>query len=295
MTAGESPVVDSALLRAELVRLRHAEKLTQEKVGRALDWHPSKLIRIEGGKSSVATTDLRALLSEYGVTDEDRRKELEALANGARKSAWWNEYRNLEDDVYLQFIGYEAGASVIRHAQNAIVPGPLQTEEYAEVILSAFDSEAIDRKATLRRLRQEEMDRRESPPERFYVLDEALIWRHIGVRRDPEIMSRQLQHILDQAEHNDLITVRVVPFSAGAHAGLDGPFTLLEFEGELGDQLYLEGSSAPSQTQSTITGDDATVAEYKASFESIFEESLTDADSLELIREASGRLGRRRH
>lgn len=292
MGAGQGPVVESALLRAELVQLRRARKLTQEQVGHALDWHPSKLIRIEGGKSGISTTDLRALLGEYGVASEPRRERLETLARGAREPAWWGEYRDVEDDTSLRYIGYEAGASVIRHVQTTVVPGPLQTEEYAEVISSYYlDARAkAERKAHLRARRLKEMDGRDKPPRRFYILDEAVIWRHIGVRRDPGIMPQQLHFIADLADGNKLVTVRVVPFSSGAHAGLDGPFVLLEFDGALDDQLYREGSSVTVQAQGSLTGDEEVVTDYRSAFESILEETLDDGDSLALIREVAGKL-----
>ncbi|HEY3681986.1 MAG TPA: helix-turn-helix transcriptional regulator [Streptosporangiaceae bacterium] len=290
--AGQGPVVESALLRAELVQLRRERGLTQEQVGHSLDWHPSKLIRIEGGKSGISKTDLRALLGEYGVTSESRREKLETLASGARAQAWWSQYRDVEDETSLRYIGYEAGASVIRHLQTTIVPGPLQTEEYAEVISSYYldDRAKGERKAALRARRLKEMDDRDNPPRRFYVLDEAIIWRHIGVRRDPGIMPQQLHYIADLVERNDLITVRVVPFSSGAHAGLDGPFVLLEFDGALNDQLYREGSSTVTQAQGSLTGDEEVVTDYRAAFEAILEEALDARGSLKLIREAAEKL-----
>lgn len=290
MATDQGPVVQSALLRNELVRLRLDKGLTQEKVAHSLDWHPSKLIRIEGGKSNITVTDLRALLEEYGVRSESRRERLEGLVRGARQRGWWTDYRDAFDEGTLQFAGYLTGSSVIRYFQNAAVPGALQTRAYGEVITANYvEGSLVDRKVAFRQQQQRELDQRTEPPRRFYVLDEAAVRRHVGVRRDPNIMPDQLRHIADLAEGNDLITVRIVPFSAGAYAGMEGPFVLLEFEGGAPDALYLEASSA-RQGQSTVTTDETTVADYRSAFETILDEALPSAESIALLREVADQM-----
>ncbi|MFD0855540.1 DUF5753 domain-containing protein, partial [Actinomadura adrarensis] len=123
--------------------------------------------------------------------------------------------------------------------------------------------------------------RRETPPRQYYILDEAVIHRHVGVKTDPAIMPRQLHHIADLSEQREDLTVRVIPFSAGVHPGVYGPFTLLEFDGGLGDVLYLEGMDGPS---SLVSGDDERIADYRADFETLLEDALTQEESIELLR-----------
>lgn len=290
MATDQGPVVQSALLRTELARLRSDKGLTQEKVAHSLDWHPSKLIRIEGGKSNITITDLRALLAEYEVRSESLRDRLERLARGARQRGWWVDYRGAVDEGTLQYAGYLTGSSVVRHFQNSVVPGPLQTQAYGEVLTSNFvEDSAVERKVQFRDQQQKELEQREEPPKRIYVLDEAVIRRHVGVRQDPNIMSAQLRHLADLAEQKDLITIRIVPFSAGAYAGMEGPFVLLEFDGGAPDLLYLEASSA-RKGQSTITTDDTAVSDYRAAFESILDEAMPSAESIALLREVAGLL-----
>lgn len=293
MATDQGPVVQSALLRSELARLRSSKGLTQEKVAHALDWHPSKLIRIEGGKSNITVTDLRALLNEYDVRSESRRDRLERLARGARQRGWWNDYRDAVDDGTLQYAGYLTGSSGIRHFQNAVVPGPLQTRAYGQVLTSNYvEGSAVDRKVQFRHQQQRELDQREEPPRRIYALDEAVIRRHVGVRRDPNIMPDQLRYLADLTEQKELITVRIVPFSAGAYAGMEGPFVLLEFDGGAPDLLYLEASSA-RQGQSVITTDENTVTDYRSAFEAILDEALPSAESISLLREVADELAER--
>ena len=145
MAADQGPIVQSALLRSELIRLRKESRLTQEQVAAALEWSPSKLIRIEGGHSSVTKVDLDALLSEYGVSSESRREQLQALNRGARERAWWDKYRDNIEPVYLRYVGFEAGTAFIRAFESAYIPGLLQTEEYAKVVSHNRDRPVPDR------------------------------------------------------------------------------------------------------------------------------------------------------
>lgn len=292
MATDQGPVVQGALLRNELARLRASKGLTQEKVAHSLDWHPSKLIRIEGGKSNITITDLRALLDEYDVRSESRRDRLEKLARGARQRGWWNDYRDAVGEGTLQFAGYLTGSSVVRHFQNSVVPGPLQTRAYGQVLTANFvEASAVDRKVQYRNQLHRELEQREEPPRRIYVLDESVIRRQVGVRRDPEIMPDQLRHLADLAEQKELITIRIVPFSVGAYAGMEGPFVLLEFDGGAPDLLYLEAASA-RQGQSVTTSDETAVTDYRSAFESILDEALPGPESITLLREAADQLSR---
>ncbi|MEW2353313.1 helix-turn-helix transcriptional regulator [Spirillospora sp. NPDC029432] len=285
MASDQGPIVQSALLRSELVRLRREKGMTQEQVASSLEWSPSKLIRVEGGKNSITRTDLQALLMTYDVTSESRQERLQALARGAREPAWWNKYKGEIDDMFLTFVGYSAGASYIRHFHGTLIPGLLQTREYAEVMSTGVVSETARSVAVrVRMQRQEELARRETPPRQFYILDEAVIRRHVGIGVDPGIMPAQLNAIADSAEQRDDLTIRVLPFSAGAHLGLYGPFTLLEFEGGLSDVLYMEGRPGASIM---VTGDDPQITDYRDHFETLLEAALPADKSIALIRQAA--------
>jgi transcriptional regulator with XRE-family HTH domain len=284
MSSDQGPIVQSALLRSELVRLRKEKKLTQEQVARQLEWSPSKLIRVEGGKNAITRTDLQALLGVYDVTSEGRQERLQALARGAREPAWWNAYRGDLDPTFLNYVGYSAGAAFMRQFHGTVIPGLIQTPEYAEVLSTGKASErARVLAAKLRIQRQQELAKRENPPRQHYIIDEAVVRRHVGIKSDPAIMPAQLNHVADLAERDD-VTVRVIPFSAGAHLGLDGPFTILEFEGDLADVLYLEGRPGASLM---ITGEDERIPEYRDTFELLLEQALPADQSIALIRAAA--------
>src|SRR5687768_2968915 len=96
MTADQcGPVVQGALLRGKLAELRRASTLTQDMVAKTLEWHPSKIIRIEGGRSGISKVDLDALGRLYGVADTPVMTELQVLHRGARARAWWDDYRDV--------------------------------------------------------------------------------------------------------------------------------------------------------------------------------------------------------
>lgn len=285
MATDQGPVVNSAQLRGELVRLRREGGLTQQQVAKELEWSTSKLIRVEGGHSAITKVDLDALLSRYGVTSKSHRDRLQALNRGAKEPGWWDSYRGISS-AYLNYVGFEAGAAFIRQLQIGFIPGLLQTAEYARAVtlIGSVDPEDEDSIASvvgLRLQRQAELARREVPPYQYFAIDEGVIRLHVGIKTDRAIMPNQLRHIADKAERDERVTVRIVPFVVGEHPGLFGPFTLLEFEGGLPDVLYLDtGRGAINM----ITGDDRQVAEYADNFEELLEGALSPDESIELIR-----------
>ena len=284
MTAG--PVVQSALLRGELIRLRRESGLTQEQVAAELEWSPSKLIRVEGGRSSVTKVDLDALLTRYGVTSESTRERLQRLNRGARERGWWDKYRDDVSPTYLNYVGFEAGAAFVRQFQSGFLPGLLQSAGYAEAVtVNSVDAVRVAAIVGLRLQRQSELAQRDPRPRQHYVVDEAVIRRHVGIVKDPDIMPNQLREIADKAEQDDLVTVRVIPFEAGAHRGLFGPFTLLEFEGGLPNLLYIDAGRG--EFASMAIGDDLRTAEYRDDFELLLEDALSAEKSINLIRDVA--------
>jgi transcriptional regulator with XRE-family HTH domain len=283
MPADQGPVVQSALLRGELVRLRRESGLTQEQVASDLDWSPSKLIRVEGGRSSITKADLDALLARYGVTGESTRERLQQLNRASRERGWWDKYRDDVVPTYLSYVGFEAGAAFIRQFQSAFLPGLLQTADYAEAVtVNAVDAVRVAAIVGLRLQRQAELAQRDPRPRQYYVVDEAVVRRHVGIAKSPDIMPEQLRHIADKAEQDDLVAIRVIPFEAGAHRGLYGPFNMLEFDGSLPDLLYIDAGRA--EFARMVVGDDALVAEYRYDFELLLEDALSAEKSIELIR-----------
>jgi len=282
MASDQGPVIQSALLRGELVRLRKERGLTQQQVAGAMEWSPSKLIRVEGGGSSITKVDLDALLTTYGVTSESHRERLHNLNRGAKETGWWAAYKDDVSPDYLSYVGFEAGAAFIRQFQIGVVPGLLQTADYAEVItsVSQLEPDTVRTLVRLRMQRQSELWQRLAPPRQYFVLDEGVIRRHVGIKRNRAIMPNQLRSIADRAERDHLVTVRVIPFEAGAHPGLIDPFTLLEFEPGLPDILFFDANRSALM----VSGDDPDVAKYAEHFEELLEDAFTAEESIKLMR-----------
>jgi len=222
-----------------LRKAREAAGFTQRDTAKAMDWSLSKLIRIETGAVSITTNDLRALAAHYGISDPSRVDALLDLARAARERSPWSAYRELVSPEFVSFLAYESAASVIRNFEPLLVPGLLQTEEYARDVLreiSGPDKRMVDSFVDLRMERQDLLTR-EDPPALHCVMDEAVIRRVIG---SPDVMRRQLRHIKEMARRPN-VNLRIVPFSYGIYPRLRVPYVLFEFpDPQDEDILYIE-------------------------------------------------------
>ncbi|MDQ1031206.1 transcriptional regulator with XRE-family HTH domain [Streptomyces umbrinus] len=224
------PAVRRRKLGAELRALRARAGLKSGEAARLVGWHQSKVSRIETGRSGVKPADVELLLDAYDVRDAELRELLVVLAgsddNG--RHHWWHAYRGLLPSTYSDFISLESQASVMRTLENSVVPGLLQTPEYArEVTLAAVDGapdDKVDALVEVRLARQDVL--RSNPPLRLSaVLDEAALRRTVG---GPEVMARQLEH-LGEAAQLPHVRIQVLPFGVGAHVGVTGPFVIFSF------------------------------------------------------------------
>lgn len=274
-----SPVVPRRRLRTELRKARLDAGQTQSDVAVAMDWSLSKVIRIEAGTVSISTNDLKALLRHYKIVDPARTEELIALAKAARDRTWWSEYRDVATSGLLQLIGFESAASVRRNFEPLVIPGLLQTREYARAIIHALDDgiapDRVEALVEIRMKRQELVDR-PNPPQLFFILDEAAIRRVTG---DPDLMRRQLRHLMEVAEKPNVM-IEVVPFSAGVHPGMRGSFVVLEFPDPADDDvLYVEDAEGGL----VVREDQEEIQTYREIFEQLGDVALKPKESLSHI------------
>ncbi|HEV2370955.1 MAG TPA: helix-turn-helix transcriptional regulator [Streptosporangiaceae bacterium] len=214
---------------AELKRLRETSGLSQDAAAERLDWHATKLMRIETGRTSPHPNDVRLMLETYGITDRDQVAALAKLARDARQRGWWYSYREVLLNRYDFFIGLESEAASIRDFELAMVPGLLQTEGYARAVIGGtsreFGPEEVERLVEVRMTRQRTLEK-DDRPQLWAILDESVIRRAVG---GPVVMREQLEHLIKVSE-DARSTVQVVPYRAGPHAGLAGPFIILGFD-----------------------------------------------------------------
>ena len=231
-------------LGAQLRRLRETNNLTTEHAADAIRASHSKISRLERGRSGVKQRDVADLLSLYGVTDGAEREELLILARQASAPGWWQQYSDILPKWFELYIGLEEAASVIRAYEVQFVHGLMQTKDYARAVILISNAHApaeeIDHRVSLRMKRQQLLTQR-GAPELWTVLDEAALRRPLG---GPQVMRAQLEHLLQLTDLPN-VTLQIVPFCAGPHAAVGGPFTILRFpEPDLPDLVYLEQLSS---------------------------------------------------
>lgn len=259
-----------------LRRLREDAHLTIEQVAEKLDLSPSTVSRMETAQVGIRPNDLRPLLDIYGVEDE-QRDELLQLARERRQQAWWNRYKDLPN---VALASLERGTSSIRQFSALLVPGLLQTEAYARAILAGIPPESrpdIERRLEFRLKRQELLSDPQAP-QFLVVLDEAVLKRPIG---GASVMSDQLEHLIDATSLPN-ITLRVLPFAAGVHAGLDGEFTILQYrEPADPDVVYLEIAAGQRYDESSDVA-----RRYNLIFDHLQEAALKPEESLTALADA---------
>ena len=227
MNQHRSPTIRRRRLGVELRRHREAARVTIDVVADRLGFSTSKVSRIETGNTSASPGDVQAMLEIYGVADEVKG-ELVQIAREARQKGWWHPFSTVLTGAY---VGLEAAARSVRTYESQVVPGLLQSEEYAIAMIRAArlgdSDQEIARRVRVRMERQSLLIQ-DDPIDLWVVLDEAVVSRPVG---GDAVMLDQLARLIDVARLPN-VTLQILPFAAGAHAGMDGTFAILEFEEE---------------------------------------------------------------
>jgi transcriptional regulator with XRE-family HTH domain len=238
-TRAGGPTVQRLVLGSQLRKLRERHGITAEQAAETIRGSHSKISRMEHGRVGFKERDVGDLLTLYGVTDNEERAALLHLAREANTPGWWHAYSDILPTWLEAYVGLEAAASILRTYEVQLVPGLLQTEDYARALIrqgSAVTEEDITRRGELRVSRQEIL-RRPDAPQLWAVVDEGALRRPIG---SAEIVRKQLQYLIEITDHPS-VTLQVLPFQVGAHAAMGGPFTILRFaEPDLADVVYIE-------------------------------------------------------
>jgi transcriptional regulator with XRE-family HTH domain len=278
MPAIPSPTARGRRLRYELRRLREEADLTHSEVARRLEWSASKVSRIETGQSRVQTGDVRDLLEVYGVTDQTVAEALVQLAREARRRGWWTRYTDVLGSG--TYVGLEAEAATLHTYESMFIPGLHQTGDYARAVIRAGqtrpDLETLERRLAARLARQEILDRSD-PPEIWAVLDESVVSRPVG---GAEVMRAQLQHLIELSSRpNTSLTLQILPFTAGAHPGMNGPFVIVAFNSPTDPSMvYLE-----TATDGLYLDEPADIERYTLMFNHLVARALGPEESRTMI------------
>jgi transcriptional regulator with XRE-family HTH domain len=233
-------VILRMLLGAQLRRLREAADVTPEQAGYEIRASRSKISRMETGQVGLKARDITDLLALYGVTDEQVESRFLHLAHQSSRPDWWAKYGDILPGWFENYLGLESVSSTIRTFEIQFVHGLFQTEDYARAVTRLGHQTApaaeIERRVGLRVKRQDLLARAD-PPRMWSVMDEAVLRRPVG---GPAVMRAQLRRLIEAAGLPQ-VTVQVVPFARGGHAGASGSFTVLRFEEQdLPDVVYIE-------------------------------------------------------
>lgn len=271
--------------------LRGRQRITVKAAAAALEWSETKLWRVENGHTSLRSHDVELMCRIYGAAP-DMTEALMGLAKETKAKGWWHAYGDVIPEGFDVYIGLEEAASQISWYESELVPGLLQTEQYARSVIKddnpGVDDEEINRRVQLRLARQALVRRRTAPLRLHVALNEAILRRPVG---GAEVMAAQLAS-LAEASGQPNVSLRVVPFSAGLHRGLmSGPFELLRFP--------LNGDGHESEP-ATVYADGFTgalyldkpheVERYANAFESIWSAALDEAASTDLIQRSAEEL-----
>jgi hypothetical protein len=239
-----------------------------------------KVIEIEIARANISAEDLNKLVSYYGNVNNILLTELTTLADSVHSHPWPMEYESIIPAGLIDLITLENSASTFKSFEPILVPGLLQTEEYARSAITQclpdLSSEQIDSLAQLRISRQDLLTRENSPQFRF-ILDEAVIQR---LAAGGSTMRSQLHRLADLSTESN-ITIEIVPFRAGLYKGLRRPFVLLEVEKPVYyDVLYVENEDGHG---SVVRNTSDRVIYYHQILESIAEIALSPEESITYI------------
>lgn len=268
------------MLGNQLRRLREAAGVTPDQAGYDIRSSRSKISRMEHGRVGFKDRDVADLLTLYGITDEEVRAGVLALARQANAPGWWTKYGDILPDWFETYLGLEEAASLVRTFEIQFVHGLFQTEAYARAVTmlghKSAPAEEIDRRVSLRVKRQDLLTRPDPPPV-WSVMDEAALRRPVGGR---EVMRAQLTHLIEEAKLPN-VTIQVVPFRRGGHAAAGGSFTILRFgEADLPDVVYAE-----QLTSALYLEGREDVDHYMEVMNRLSAEALTPAGTTRFLRE----------
>ena len=274
-----------------LRELRNRERLTVRAAAEKLEWSEAKMWRIETGQTSLRSLDVEAMCKIYAAP-ADLTEALMGLARETKARGWWHAYGDVIPEGFDVYIGLEEAASQLAWYESELVPGLLQTEDYARTLIAAdnpgTDDEEISRRVHVRMARQPLIRRATAPLHLQVALNEGILRRPVG---GPRIMAGQLARLAEVSELPN-VSLRVVPFSAGLHPGLmSGPFVILRFpvNGDGRDSepatVYVDGF-----TGALYLDKPGEVERYAQAFGGIWDACLDQTASRDLIHHAAEEL-----
>jgi transcriptional regulator with XRE-family HTH domain len=283
-TVVETPPARRRLLGAALRRHRESLGYRLDDAARILECDRSKISRIESGQRGIRARDLRDLLTEYGVGEQEQQT-LTAIAHPHRERGWWQPYADVLPGTWLDYLITEAAASRIEAYQPQQVPDLLQTQEYARAVAAAHPALPPGPQDLLLEalLTRQQLILGERRPELAVVIGEGALHQVVG---GPGVMRAQLARLAEMSGTRPQITLQVLPFAAGVHpAGGSGPLSILRFA----DAPSLGVVHLPGPCGGIILDSPPDVASRARAFTLLSASALTPAATTQLLRDMAAR------
>jgi transcriptional regulator with XRE-family HTH domain len=265
-------------LGAELKTLREAAEVSVEEAARRIHGDNSKISRLENGRQRVTRLELEALLDLYRTEDEKLREWLIALSTEGRKRSWWRQHGDVLPASFQELLTMESDAAKIAAFQPQVIPGLLQTKEYATAVIAGASGPLPDHEVEFFvnfRLERQAVFQRDDPPQYLCILTEGVVRQQIG---GPAIMAEQLRRLMSLSRPPEM-TIQVIPFSQGAYTSTGGAFALYSYPDPLDLDIvhtdYLDGA--------LYLEEDATVEKYRRALDGLRTAALSSRQSMELI------------
>jgi transcriptional regulator with XRE-family HTH domain len=277
VAVGSPPTVRRRQLGRELRKLRELAGLHLDQLAAELRCSPSRVSRIETARIRISPGTVHEILDVLGIRG-DRRTQLVNLARQAEEPGWWQAYTESLTYEYATYIALEAEASAIRNFEPLVIPGLLQTEEYARAVIGkGIPGRELDVDARVAaRIARQGVLRDDNPLRLFLLLGEAALRRPVG---GAEVMRAQLTR-LRQLAGRDGIRLQVVPFAAGELVSMHGSFSILEFpDPEEPPVTYVETVVGETYLESP-----GGVAQCSTVFDGLAADSLPVDESVKLIK-----------
>ncbi|WP_030570329.1 helix-turn-helix domain-containing protein [Streptomyces aureocirculatus] len=225
-----APTVGQMVLGRRLLGYRETAGLTALQASKAVHVSLTTVTRMEKAETPLKWATVKALLELYDVEAQETEEFLQ-LTVKANEPGWWQSFSDVLPNWFSIHVSLETAATQLRIYEPHVVPGLLQTRQYAEAVLRAglprMTPDVLDRHVTLRMKRQEILTRTRParPPKVWVVMDETCLRRPVG---DRSVMAGQIDRLLEVADLPNL-TLQVCPLEAGLHPGAFGPFHIFRF------------------------------------------------------------------
>ncbi|WP_280433987.1 helix-turn-helix domain-containing protein [Nocardia carnea] len=264
---------------------RHALGSTLDQVARDTEFSRATLSRIELGQYEKIKVREVEYLCRYYCLPQQRTAYLMAVAAESNTKVWWQNYRHFVHEGFSSYLELESYATELRFFQSLVVPGLLQTADYARAVYRAYAPDdpdsAIDMRVDMRTQRRMRLMQRRWKAKLEFLLHENVLHTVVG---SPRIMAVQCRQIADMSTQENL-DVRIVPFTAGLPTGdVVPPFIVLDFPDSEPSVVHSEGAIG-----SMTFEDAADVERFRSLYATLRTATLDEVCSRDRIRKIARR------